>query len=74
MNSDDLYNAFENIDDTFAAQSEAARSGSGLGAGNNAAKQNGNRRSGQLAIRCWHGLRRHVGCGNWGADGDDGVC
>ena len=46
MNSDDLYNAFENIDDTFAAQSEAARSGSGLGAGDNAAKQNGNRRGG----------------------------
>ena len=47
MNSDDLYNAFENIDDTFAAQSEAARSGSGLGAGDNAAKQSGNRRGGQ---------------------------
>ncbi|MBP5730571.1 MAG: hypothetical protein J6X19_05140 [Clostridia bacterium] len=47
MNSDDLHNAFENIDDTFAAQSEAARSGFGLGAGDNAAKQNGNRRGGQ---------------------------
>ena len=47
MNSDDLYNAFDKIDDTFAAQSEAARSGSGLGAGDNAAKQNGNRRGGQ---------------------------
>jgi hypothetical protein len=47
MNSDDIYNAFDKIDDTFAAQSEAARSGSDPGAGNNAAKQSGNRRSGQ---------------------------
>ena len=47
MNSDDLYNAFDKIDDTFAAQSEAARSGSDPGAGDNAAKQSGNRRSSQ---------------------------